>query len=136
MPDFAGFDVRGAVDKLVGEAQVPLEEQHCRAGGPLRAILTGHWHACEIGRTIVFTGPDIAAVFAVAGAIAVLHRGRVLAEGILNEARTDQGVYEVSLDTAAQGASVHDAFTTARDTRNWVIQCCGNAYGRPSPRTT
>ena len=70
-----------------------------------------------------------------ASAITVLHQGRALAEGILNEARTNPGVYEVSLDAAAPGASVYDAFTAARDTRNWMIQCCGNTCGRPSPRT-
>lgn len=57
------------------------------------------------------------------------------AGGISNEAWTNPGVYEVSLDAAAPGASVYDAFTAARDARNWMIHCCGNTCGRPSPRT-
>lgn len=81
-------------------------------------IPTRHWLACEIGRIIIFTEHGIAVVFAVASAITVLHQGRALADGILNEARTNPGVYEVSLDAAAPGASVYDAFSAARDTRN------------------
>jgi branched-chain amino acid transport system ATP-binding protein len=73
----------------------------------LESIRMVHRIARQIGLTVVFTEHDMAVVFAVATRIAVLHQGRILAEGTPEEVRANDAVQAVYLGESV-GATTFD----------------------------
>ena len=63
----------------------------------LESIRLVHRVARELGVSCVFTEHDMAVVFAVATRITVMHQGKVLAEGSMDEIQADPRVIEVYL---------------------------------------